>query len=451
VTLDEPVQQLAVLGDEFDVALAIAFLETSAAVLLPLLAVAERDGMLRVQGGMVRFDPEHRALLSAGLAPLGEAEAHARAAVVLERLRPHGLVEIAEQRAGAVAVLGIDSVLEAFEAAVAASLRAYDWNSAELLLNQASNIAGFHRDPRADDLALRRARALYRAGRFGEAVDQCRGVARNGRSKGEPRLVAEAALVVQAIGDRDVCATLLDLCQEALTGIGDEDALRARLLAQQARLRAELTRQPANLEQASIALRMAEASGDARALIEALHAMQMAKPGARQVDERLALADRLEAVAGVAGLDEYLGRPLSWRVDALFQLGRRPALDEAIGRLEEFGRNRDDALSAWKARMAWAMLAQVEGRFAEAIRLGAEAVEIARRGGHDMAEFVTGSCSAASRARPRLVVSTTAGSWTSRLETRRSPLTRRWRLPPEATWRRRLFCSTAPFPCVTHS
>jgi len=388
VTHEEPVQQLAVLGDEFDVALAVAFLETSAAELLPRLAAAERDGMLRVQGGIVRFNAEHRARLSASLGPLREAEGHARAAVVLERLRPYGLIEIAEQRAGAVAVLGLDSVLEAFETAVAGSLRAYDWDSAERLLKQATAIASFHRDPRADDLALRRARALYRAGRFGEAVDQCRVVARNGRSNGNPRLVAEAALVVQAIGDRDVCATLLDLCQEALAGIAEDDALRARLVAQQARLRAELTRQPADLEQASIALGMAEASGDARALVEALHAMQMAKPGARQVDERLALADRLEAVASAAGLDEYLGRPLGWRVDALFQLGRRPALDEAIGRLEEYGRNRDDALSAWKARMAWAVLAQVEGRFAEAVRLGAEAVEIARRGGHEMAEFV---------------------------------------------------------------
>src|SRR4029077_260962 len=47
----------------------------------------------------------------------------------------------------------------------------------------------------------------------------------------------------------------------------------------------------------------------------------------------------------------------------------------------------NDALATWRGRMARAALAQLEGRFDEAIRIGTEAREMAARGNHQAADF----------------------------------------------------------------
>lgn len=385
--------RLAVLGESFDIALAAELAGLPPAELLRRLDAAQRAGALTVEGGTVRFRPGQRDLQYANLGAHGQAEAHAAAAEVLARLRPNDLDAIAQQRAGAIAILGPAPVLEALETAVAAASRAYDWPRAARLLAEAADIADTHHDPRAAGLRLQHARVLYRAGLFGDAMAAVRAVASRARADGDARLLAEAALAIRGIGDRELCAELLDLCREAVRNLpaetDDQDlARRARLLGQLAILTAELAHAPADLGRATESLRLAEASGDPRAIVEALHANQMARSGPRDVEFRLAIADRAESLAAEAGLDDLLGMPLGWRVDALFQLGRRPALDEAVARLEEHGRNRSDGLANWKARMAWAVIAQVDGRFADAERLADEAVEIARRGGHAGAEFI---------------------------------------------------------------
>jgi DNA-binding CsgD family transcriptional regulator len=388
VMTDELLPRLAILGDVFDIALASAFAGMPSADLLEHLDAAEGDRVLTVQASTISFDRDRRAELLASLGVRDRALAHARAAAVLEQERPHDLRGIAIQRAGAVAILGLGPVLEAFASATEQALRIYDWDAADPLLAHAVEVAANQSGERADILRLQRARVQYLAGRFAEAIAQCRMVARTAQARGDLLLLAECALVVRGISDRDICAELLGMCRTALAGLVGNDALRARLLAQQAMLQSELDRRPADLILVSDALKLAEASGDARAIIEALHAVQMAKSGARQVGERMLLADRLEGIAEESGLVEYLVWPLSWRVDALFQLGHRPELDAAISRLEEYGLHRNHALAAWKARMALAVIAQVEGQWADAEQLGLEAVEIARAGGHDMAEFI---------------------------------------------------------------
>ena len=390
---DAVISRLAVLGETFDVALAAELAGLPPAELLVQLDAAQQAGVLTVDGGTVSFRPGLREKRYAGLGAHGQAAAHAAAAEVLARVRPGDLDGIAIQRAGAVAILGPEPVLAALEVSIAAAVRAYDWPRAAGLLAQAATIAQTHHDPRAQGLALQQARVLYRAGLFGDAMAAVRVVARSARAAGDARLLAEAALAIRGIGDRELCAELLDLCREAVRDLpkeGDDEDLarRARLLGQLAILTAELAHAPADASLAAQSLRLAEASKDPRAIVEALHAIQMSRSGPRDVEHRLAIADRAESLAVEADLDDLLGMPLGWRVDALFQLGRRPALDEAIARLEEHGRNRNDGLANWKARMAWAVIAQVEGRFPDAERQADEAVEIARRGGHAGAEFI---------------------------------------------------------------
>jgi len=153
-------------------------------------------------------------------------------------------------------------------------------------------------------------------------------------------------------------------------------------------LLSDLSRVPRERTEADENVRVAEGSGDVLSLVEALHALQMVSAGPLNAALRLDIADRVERLCDEADLVDYLAWPLAWRVDVLFQLGQRPALDNAIERLEEYADRRNDALARWRGMMARAALAHHEGRFDEALRLGTEALDQAARGGHQAADFV---------------------------------------------------------------
>ena len=379
---------LSVLGDEFDVQLAAEVSGVAPADLLRALDGAQREGLVVVEGGLVRFTPGQREQAYHDLGSHGQATAHAHAADVLERVRPRDLSGIAEQRAGAVAVLGLEPALGALDDAANAAERAFDWEGAAQRWKRAAEVAARQHDSRAGPLAIRRARCLFRAGLFSEAVTVCRQVASEARAAGDRRLLADAALAVRGIADRDTCEILLDLCREALRSVGDDAVLRSRLRSQVIMLSSDLSRVPTDGVQAQQNLRAAEVSGDVRALVEALHATQMVAAGPLNAAHRLEVADRFELLCRDADLEDDLAWPLGWRIDHYFQIGQRPALDNAIARLEEYADRRNDALATWRGKMARAALAQHEGRFDDAVRFATEALELAARGGHQYADFV---------------------------------------------------------------
>jgi DNA-binding CsgD family transcriptional regulator len=152
-------------------------------------------------------------------------------------------------------------------------------------------------------------------------------------------------------------------------------------------LSSDLSRVPTEVAEATQNVRAAEASGDVRALVEAHQAEQMVSAGPLGATRRLEIADRVERLCNDADLEDDLVWPLCWRIDFFFQVGRRPALDNAIERLEEYAERRNDALATWRAKMARAALAQHEGRFDEAVRLATEARQMAARGNHQAADF----------------------------------------------------------------
>ena len=371
---------LSVLGDEFDVQLAAEVSGVAPADLLRALDGAQREGLVVVEGGLVRFTPGQREQAYHDLGSHGQATAHAHAADVLERVRPRDLSGIAEQRAGAVAVLGLEPALGALDDAANAAERAFDWEGAAQRWKRAAEVAARQHDSRAGPLAIRRARCLFRAGLFSEAVTVCRQVASEARAAGDGRLLADAALAVRGIADRDTCEVLLDLCREALRSVGDDAVLRSRLQSQVIMLSSDLSRVPTDGVQAQQNLRAAEVSGDVRALVEALHATQMVAAGPLNAAHRLEIADRFELLCRDADLEDDLAWPLGWRIDHYFQIGQRPALDNAIARLEEYADRRNDALATWRGKMARAALAQHEGRFDDAVRFATEALELAARG-----------------------------------------------------------------------
>ena len=381
------IRALSVLGDRFDVQLAIEITGLAPADLLRALDDAQRQGLVAVERGIVRFDPGRRERAYDDLGSHGQATAHAHAAETLQRVRPGDLQGIAEQRAGAVAVLGLEPALGALDDAGNATERALDWEAAARLWQRAAEAASREHDGRAGPLAIRQARCLFRAGLFGDAVTVCRHVAREARAAGDWRLLADAALVVRGIADRDLCAVLLDLCRDAMRNVGDDVVLSSRLQSQVLMLWADLSRVPTGGPDALLNLRAAEDSGDMRAVVDALHATHSVSAGPLNAARRLEIADRVERLCLDADLQDDLAWPLCWRVDHYFEVGQRPALDNAIERLEEYADRRNDALARWRGIMARAALAHHEGRFDEALRLGTEALDLATRGGHQAAEF----------------------------------------------------------------
>ncbi len=378
---------LSVLGEVFDVKLAVEISGLPPADLLRALDAAQRDGLVIVDGGLVRFAPARRDQIYRDLGSHGQATAHAHAAATLARVRPTDLRAIAEQSGGAVAVLGLEPALDAFDDAANAAERALDWDGAAGLWRRAAELAAREHDIRTGPLAIRQARCHFRAGSFGEAVAVCRQVASEARAAGDGRLLADAALVVRGIADRDTCAILLDLCRDALRSVGDDVILRSRLQSQVLMLSSDMSRVPNEAAEAESNLSVAESSGDVHAVVEALLAVHMISAGPSNATIRLSIADRVERLCQGADLDDYLVWPLCWRIDAYFQLGHRPALDNAIARLEEFADRRNDALARWRAKMARAAMAQHEARFDDAIELGGEALEIAARGNYQAADF----------------------------------------------------------------
>jgi DNA-binding CsgD family transcriptional regulator len=378
---------LAVLGDEFDIQLAAEISGMTRADLLRALDIAQRNGLVVMASGLVRFTPAGRDGAYEELGSHGRATAHAHAANVLERVRPRALSAIAEQRAGAVAVIGVEPALAALDEAATAAERAIDWMGAARLWQRAAELAAREHDDRAGLLAIRRARCLFRAGLFADAVTECRQVASEARAAGDGQLLAEASLVVRGIADHDTCAVLLDLCRDALRSVGEDAVLRSRLQSQVIMLSSDLSRVPTEGAEAEENLRAAEDAGDVRALVEALHALHAVSAGPRNVTRRLEIADRFERLCLAADLEEELAWSIVWRIDVYFQIGQRPALDNAIARLEEFADRRNDALATWRGKIARATLAEHEARFDEALKVATEARELAARGGHQAADL----------------------------------------------------------------
>lgn len=189
---------------------------------------------------------------------------------------------------------------------------------------------------RRGPLLLALARALFRAGQVDEAWSSCEEAAWLGRDTDDALLVADAAVVVRGGGPgfRPFTAQQNALCRQALSLLGATDPVRAH------RLRAQLasTTNPWSIHVPGGDVPVGLAAEDAESALLSLQARHAALLAVEHVHDRLALSDEAMAV----GTEECLAWGLLWRLDALYQLGRRVELDNellsltaVVGRLRE--------------------------------------------------------------------------------------------------------------------
>jgi DNA-binding CsgD family transcriptional regulator len=227
------------------------------------------------------------------------------------------------------------------------------------------------------ELSLKLARAAYFSGDLAATVAAARAAADEARAAADPRLLAESALSLEAAPDATVNATARDLADEALAALNrdriDDPALRARLHALLSHL-AFYAGDPASTDARSrTSLDLARASGDDRALVEALRARQEALPGPAGRAERDQLVDEI-ATAG-----QRLGSPRAemwarlWRVEVLSERGEFPAAERLLPELGRVVRGVGGPVSGWLHDRAAAGIMQALGRYDDADRLSRRA------------------------------------------------------------------------------
>jgi hypothetical protein len=238
----------------------------------------------------------------------------------------------------------------------------------------------------AADARLRAESALalglgrIRAGDTKGGKEACRGAAELARGAGDPALFARAALGVGSeivVGVVD--PALVRLLEEALALLPPGDSpLRVRVLARLAGALQPAVDPAHPIALAREAIAAARRLGDDATLLGALHAGMAAMMDYVAPAERVPLNREIEALASTLG-----DRPKQLRAHArlAFDLTVMPDLPAARTHVEIYGRLADETRlphHRWRTPLMRAMLACVEGRFAEAAAHADEAEAVAR-------------------------------------------------------------------------
>lgn len=215
-------------------------------------------------------------------------------------------------------------------------------------------------------------RAAYFAGDLEGCMNTAAAASEAARAAQSPEFMAEAALVLEAVADAGVNAVAKQLCEQALAGLGstEYEALRARLLAQRSRLAFYDGQQERVQALSAAALDLARASGDDRALVEALHARREACPGPTGHAERMLVATEMLRLAQRTNSARSAMWGRLWRIDALVESGRLAAAGDELAALQTAVERAGGPVSAWHLDRAAAFIAQAQGRYADAAALG---------------------------------------------------------------------------------
>lgn len=226
---------------------------------------------------------------------------------------------------------------------------------------------------------LEQARQLAAAGRSDAAWECCRDAAAAARRTGDTILLAEAALVLtgDVLGGPTYRPELHQLCREALGRLGDDQpVLRQRLEAQ-----AQLTRNTWARPWPS----GPEAEVDAHTRMLSLRARRQELHHPDRLEELLELSHEALALAGRGSdphSDEYAAEGLMWRLDALYQLGRRDELDAELISLAGVTQRLDRPEWHWRLATVRASIALLEQRYDDA-RLRLEEARVSGAGNQE--------------------------------------------------------------------
>lgn len=390
---NEALRVAAVVGDEVELRVLGTTMDVSPEQLLPILDEAVSAGIIRA-GGAAGYTFNHALVRETLLdeLPIQERVAlHLRVGETLERLRPEAVEALAfhfgEAGLAGGAARGLKYCLEC-----AARARAHRAHADEArFLGRALQLLEIEPDlGDPTSVMVARGRALYRAGDIRSAWPAARAIAVRARRVGSGPLLAAAVTIVRGIEDPDLNRELLRFCEECLAEPLVRQLSRAETIAVEAQAivsRCHLVL-PTSQQRSEELLADAEADGDPTAVALALHARQMTLRGPWDAESRLDLARGSAELARRHGDPTLEAWACSWEVDACFQLARRPELDRAIEKLVWMGVETGEPLVRWHGMMAQASLAHVEGRFADVLRLGQDAADLAARGGHQTAAFM---------------------------------------------------------------
>lgn len=320
----------------------------------------------------------------ADLAPSVRESLHARTAAALEdRARRDPAL------AGVVAGHWLRAAGDAATLARAAewALRAADEATRSLAFAEAARFLTFawqaHRRAgdadRLPELLVRLATAEYRSGRFGHSLAHANEAAALAQARGDHALVVAAALIVRDTSAPDLLPRLAELAATALSAAGpDADpAVRSRLVAQSSSVAADAGRMGEATKLATEALALAEESGDAEALIDAVRARFKIWP------IELALAERLRLATLAIELGGRTRQPLlalwghKWRLDAALEVGTMTVVDEEISAVSALAGTTRLPLVRWHDLRLRASVLAYRGSFAQARKLNSEASELA--------------------------------------------------------------------------
>lgn len=215
-------------------------------------------------------------------------------------------------------------------------------------------------------------RAAYFAGDLEGCMNSAAAASEAAHRAQCPEFMGEAALVLEAVADAGVNAVAKELCEQALGGLGNAEhkPLRARLLAQRSRLAFYDGDQERVRALSAAAVELARASGDERALVEALPARREACPGPTGRAERMLVATEMLRLAQRTNSARTTMWGRLWRIDALVESGRLAAAADEIAGLEMAVQRVGGPVSAWHLDRAAAFISQAQGRYADAVALG---------------------------------------------------------------------------------
>ncbi len=233
----------------------------------------------------------------------------------------------------------------------------------------------------------------WSTGEFGRAREIYGQAAELAGALGLPRELGRAAL---GFGGHDVAfdagavdERLVALLERALAALGDGDAaLRAALNGRLATALAFSDRQRA-AALAGRAVELARSSGDRPTLYFVLNCHHHATWTPENLAERLGTAREIESLAKEIGAGTVAEVHVACVVD-LLESGDRAGVDEKIAQFERRSGVAERRTSSWIVCVRRAMLALLEGRFAEAEGLIFEALRLGQEGQNRNAEQIFG-------------------------------------------------------------
>ena len=382
----------AVAGDVIDAPLLAAAAGRDATWVAARLAEAGRAGVLAERGGRRRFGHAlFREELYRELPESDRRALHGRVADALERLAPGQTAEIAHH--------ALEGPSEMLDRAVDHAIRAASRAQALLAYDEAVRTLARARDAvtAAGDRPALRARVLLALGeaqiRRGEAAagkENCREAATLARTLDDAELGARAALTYGGVFVFGVVdPVLVGMLEESLEALPPGDsALRARLLA---RLAAALQPSPTSDEPVAVAheaIAIARRLGDDGTLLDTLYAAVAALMDIVDWKEPRALNFEVERLALAANDRERLLRTQLRLAVCHLGLGEVEACDARMASFETLAAELRAPWYGWWAGMVKAVRASMQGNFAEAETLAAQAREAGRAAGHEAAERV---------------------------------------------------------------